>query len=144
LNLRAFVSQRLIPTVDGKRCAAIEILIGTPLICDMVRRGDISGIKEVMEKSANLGMQTFDMALFDLYKEGKISLDEALLNADSANNLRLKISLSENASARDTGLNLELTDSEAEDTHRAAPAKPAAAAESTPKPMTCAGLSLQE
>ena len=111
LNLRAFVSQRLIPTVDGRRCAAIEILIGTPLICDMVRRGDISGIKEVMEKSANLGMQTFDMALFTLYKEGKISIEEALLNADSANNLRLKISLSENASARDTGLNLAITDS---------------------------------
>lgn len=126
LNLRAFISQRLIPTVDGKRCAAIEILIGTPLVCDMVRRGDISGIKEVMEKSANLGMQTFDMALFDLYKEGKISMEEALINADSANNLRLRINLSENASARDTGLNLALSETD-DDKLRTVPAAPAAA-----------------
>ena len=95
LNLRAFISQRLIPTVDGKRCAAIEVMLGTPLVCDMIKRGDIGEIKEIMEKSENLGMQTFDSALFKLYKEGRISLDEALRNADSANNLRLKISLSE-------------------------------------------------
>jgi len=99
LNLRAFVSQRLIPTVEGKRCAAIEILLGTPLVCDMIKRGDISELKEIMEKSRNLGMQTFDQALFDLHKEGLISEDEAVRNADSANNLRLKISLSEGRSA---------------------------------------------
>jgi twitching motility protein PilU len=101
LNLRAFVSQRLIPTVDGKRCAAIEILLGTPLVCDMVKRGDVHEIKEVMNKSVALGMQTFDGALFKLYKEGKISEDEAIRNADSANNLRLKISLADEDSAKE-------------------------------------------
>jgi twitching motility protein PilU len=93
LNLRGIISQRLIPGVDGKRVAAIEILIGSPLVCDLVKKGDIAGIKEVMEKSANVGMQTFDMALYDLYKAGRISLDEAIRNADSQNNLRLRISL---------------------------------------------------
>jgi twitching motility protein PilU len=95
LNLRAFVSQRLIPTVDGKRCLAVEILLGTPLVCDLILKGQIHKIKEIMEKSSNIGMQTFDSALFELYKAGKISLEEALRNADSQNNLRLKISLSE-------------------------------------------------
>ncbi len=95
LNLRAFVSQRLIPTVDKKRCAAIEILLGTPLVCESIKRGDISELKEIMEKSVNLGMKTFDIALFELYKAGRISLEEALRNADSTNNLRLKINLSE-------------------------------------------------
>ena len=95
LNLKAFVSQRLVPTVDGKRCAAIEILLGTPLVCDLIRKGEVHEIKEVMEKSENLGMQTFDSALYKLYKAGRISIDEALRNADSPNNLRLKISLDE-------------------------------------------------
>jgi twitching motility protein PilU len=95
LNLQAFVSQRLIPTVDGKRCAAIEILLGTPLIQDMIMKGQVKEIKEVMEKSENVGMRTFDSALFHLYKAGKITLDEALRNADSQNNLRLRIQLSE-------------------------------------------------
>lgn len=94
LNLRAFVSQRLIPTVDGKRAAAIEILLGTPLVQDLIRRGDVHEIKEVMAKSENLGMQTFDSALFKIYMEGRISLEEALRNADSPNNLRLRINLS--------------------------------------------------
>lgn len=94
LNLRAFVSQRLIPTVDGKRAAAIEILLGTPLVQDLIRRGDVHEIKEVMSKSENLGMQTFDSALFKIYMEGRISLEEALRNADSPNNLRLRINLS--------------------------------------------------
>ncbi|QSP93744.1 PilT/PilU family type 4a pilus ATPase [Marinobacter salinisoli] len=93
MNLRAFVSQRLIPTVDKKRCAAIEILLGTPTISELILRGEIDGIKEIMEKSANIGMQTFDLALFNLWKDGKISEEEALKNADSANNLRLKIKL---------------------------------------------------
>ncbi len=95
LNIRAFVSQRLIPTVDGKRCAAIEILLGTPLIQDMILKGQVKEIKEVMEKSENLGMRTFDSALYHLYKAGRIALNEALKNADSENNLRLRISLSE-------------------------------------------------
>ena len=95
LNLVAFVSQRLIPTVDGKRAAAIEILIGTPRVCDLIKQGKVMEIKEVMEKSEQQGMKTFDSALFDLYREGKISYEEALKNADSKNNLRLKIQLAE-------------------------------------------------
>ena len=95
LNLVAFVSQRLIPTPDGKRVAAIEILIGTPRVADLIKGGKISEIKEVMEKSEQQGMKTFDAALFDLYKKDKISYEEALKNADSKNNLRLRIQLSE-------------------------------------------------
>jgi twitching motility protein PilU len=93
LNLRAFVSQRLVKTVDGKRAAAVEILLGTPLVQDMIRRGDVHEIKEVMLKSENIGMQTFDSALFKLAQAGRISADEALKNADSPNNLRLKLNL---------------------------------------------------
>jgi twitching motility protein PilU len=91
LNLQAFVSQRLVPTVDGKRCAAIEVLLGTPRVTDLILRGQIDGIKEVMQKSENAGMKTFDTALFELYMDGLISEDEALRNADSPNNVRLKI-----------------------------------------------------
>ena len=93
MNLQAFVSQRLIPTVDGKRCAAVEILLGTKTIKEIILRGDLPSIKEIMEKSENLGMQTFDGALFKLFQEGRISLDEAIKNADSPNNLRLRIKL---------------------------------------------------
>ncbi|MGX2038660.1 PilT/PilU family type 4a pilus ATPase [Methylocaldum sp. MU1018] len=96
LNLRAFVSQRLVPTVDGKRAAAIEILLGTPLVCDLIRKGEVHAIKEVMEKSEGLGMQTFDSHLVKLYQAGRITAEEAIRNADSANNVRLKISLSQN------------------------------------------------
>jgi len=96
MNLRAFVSQRLIKTVDGKRAAAVEILLGTPLVQDMIRRGDVHEIKEVMEKSENLGMQTFDNALYKLYQAGKIDLEEAAKNADSPNNLRVRANLEEN------------------------------------------------
>ena len=103
MNLRAFVSQRLIPTVDKKRCAAIEILLGTPTVSELILRGEIDGIKEIMEKSANLGMQTFDLALFNLWKDGKITEDEALKNADSANNLRLKIKLHGNSGTSTSG-----------------------------------------
>ncbi len=94
-NLRAFVSQRLIPTVDGKRCAAVEILLGTKTIQEMVLKSRLDEIKGIMEKSENLGMQTFDSALYHLYKDGRISLDDAVANADSANNLRLRIKLAE-------------------------------------------------
>jgi len=93
LNLRAFVSQRLVPTVDGKRAAAIEILLGTPLVSDLIRKGEIHTIREVMEKSENIGMQTFDSHLVRMYKEGLITEETAVKNADSANNVRLKISL---------------------------------------------------
>jgi twitching motility protein PilU len=100
LNMKGIVSQRLIPTVDGKRAAAIEILLGTPRAADLIAKGDVHSLKELMEKSADSGMQTFDMALFKLYKQGKISLEEALKNADSKNNLRLKITLDENPAAK--------------------------------------------
>ncbi|MGX5175203.1 PilT/PilU family type 4a pilus ATPase [Aliikangiella sp. IMCC44653] len=99
LNLQAFVSQRLIPTVDKKRCAAIEILLGTPRVCDLIKKGCIDEIKEVMHKSENQGMQTFDTALFKLYESGKITQEEALKNADSKNNLALKMRLTKNAPA---------------------------------------------
>ena len=95
LNLRGFVSQRLIPSVDGKRVAAIEILLGTPRVAELIKNGRVEEIKEVMEKSENAGMRTFDSALYHLYKEGKITLEDALRHADSKNNLRLKISLAE-------------------------------------------------
>jgi twitching motility protein PilU len=95
LNLKAFVSQRLVPTLDGKRTAAIEILLGTQLVKDLIHKGDVHAIKEAMEKSENVGMQTFDSHLLRLFKEGIISLDEALANSDSPNNLKLKINLSE-------------------------------------------------
>lgn len=100
LNLRGMISQRLIPTVDGKRVAAIEILLGTPRAADLISKGDVGSLKELMEKSAEQGMQTFDMALFKLYKEGRITLEEALKNADSKNNLRLRITLDENPAAK--------------------------------------------
>jgi len=103
LNLRAFVSQRLVKTTDGKRTAAVEILLGTPLVQDLIRRGDVHEIKEVMEKSGNLGMETFDGALLKLYQAGRIDLDEALRNADSPNNLRLKVNLNEGQAARIAG-----------------------------------------
>ncbi len=100
LNMRGIISQRLIPTVDGKRAAAIEILLGTPRAADLISKGDVGSLKELMEKSAEQGMQTFDMALFKHYKAGKITLDEALKNADSKNNLRLKVTLDENPAAK--------------------------------------------
>lgn len=97
LNIKAFISQRLIPTIDGKRVAAIEILIGTPMIQDLIMKGDIHAIKEVMEKSEEQGMQTFDSHLFKLYKQGRISLEEAYKNADSPNNMKVKVNLMQDA-----------------------------------------------
>lgn len=98
LNVQAIVSQRLVPTVDNKRVAAVEVLLGTKTIQDLIYKGDIDSIKEIMAKSENLGMQTFDAALFKLQQAGKISIDEAIKNADSANNLRLRIKLAEKES----------------------------------------------
>ena len=92
-NLRAFVSQRLVPTVDGKRCAAVEVLLGTKTIEELIIKGEFESIKEIMSKSEALGMQTFDAALYKLYKEGRISMDEAIRNADSQNDVRLRIKL---------------------------------------------------
>jgi len=93
-NIRAIVSQRLVPTVDGKRCAAIEILLGSHTVKQMIMKGQLGDIKEAMLKSENIGMKTFDSHLFELQQEGKISEEEALKNADSANNLRLRFKLS--------------------------------------------------
>ena len=115
LNLRAIVSQRLIKTVDGGRCAAIEILINTPLISDLIAKGDVSGIKPIMAKSRELGMQTFDQAIFALYQEGRIGYDEALRNADSANELRLQIKLAGGGGPDGSELSLESTDEEEDD-----------------------------
>ncbi|MDD3884033.1 MAG: PilT/PilU family type 4a pilus ATPase [Gallionella sp.] len=94
LNVKSLISQRLIPTKEGKgRVAAIEILLNSPLIADLIFKGEVHTIKEVMAKSRELGMQTFDQALFDLYESDKISYEEALKNADSVNDLRLRIKL---------------------------------------------------
>lgn len=106
LNLRGFISQRLIPTVDKKRCAAVEVLLGTPIVRDVIKRGGINELKEIMEKSVNLGMQTFDHALLELFKSGRISEEEAIRNADSANNIRLKISLGSGQTGEQSGLSL--------------------------------------
>ena len=94
LNLRALVSQRLLPKKDGKgRVAAIEIMLNSPLISDLIFKGEVHEIKEIMKKSRNIGMQTFDQALFDLFEAGSITYEDALRNADSVNNLRLQIKL---------------------------------------------------
>ena len=97
LNVKAMVSQRLIPREnDLGRVAAMEIMLASPLINDLIFRGEVAQIKEVMSKSTRLGMQTFDQALFRLFEEGVISYEEALRNADSKNELRLKIKLESN------------------------------------------------
>ena len=94
LNTRAFISQRLIPKVDGiGRAAAIEIMINSPLISDLIFKGDVHEIKEIIGRSRELGMQTFDQALYDLHESGAISYEDALKNADSVNDLRLKVKL---------------------------------------------------
>lgn len=91
LNIRSVVSQRLVIGIDGKRCAAVEILINTPHISELILKGDLDEIKVAMSESGQKGMQTFDLALFNLYKEGRIELEEALSNADSRTNLEAKI-----------------------------------------------------
>jgi len=94
LNIKAIISQRLIPTKDVKgRTAAIEIMLNSPLISDLIFKGEVNQVKTVMAKSRELGMQTFDQSLFDLYEDGKINYEEALRNADSVNDLRLNIKL---------------------------------------------------
>jgi twitching motility protein PilU len=94
LNLKAIVSQRLIPVKEGKgRAAAVEVLLNSPLIADLIFKGEVHEVKEIMKKSKELGMQTFDMALFDLFEEGRISYDDALRFADSMNEVRLMIKL---------------------------------------------------
>ncbi|MFN8627465.1 MAG: PilT/PilU family type 4a pilus ATPase [Candidatus Binatia bacterium] len=91
LNLRGIISQRLVPGVDGKRVAALEILIDTPWARDLIKKGEIDRLKEAIEQSTQEGGQTFDQALYDLYTQGRIAPEQALANADSANNLRIRI-----------------------------------------------------
>ncbi len=105
LNLKAVISQRLIPLREGKgRAAAIEVLLNSPLISDLIFKGEIHGIKEIMKKSRELGMQTFDQALFDLFENGRISYEDALRFADSTNEVRLNIKLNSKM-AKDKDLN---------------------------------------
>jgi twitching motility protein PilU len=115
LNLRGMVAQQLIPTPDGKgRKAAIEIMLNTPLVSELIRKGEVHELKEVMRKSTEQGMQTFDQALYRLYSSGDITYDAALASADSANDLRLMIKLAGTAPPEATGslqgLSLEESD----------------------------------
>ena len=110
LNMKAVISQRLIRTVDGEgRRAAIEILINTPLMADLILNGDVPGMKELMKKSTEHGMQTFDQALFDLIEEGAITVEEGLRNADSVNDVRLRLKL-EGKQSKETNLMDEVKD----------------------------------
>jgi twitching motility protein PilU len=134
-NLRAIISQRLVRTADGKgRKAAIEILINTPIVADKLLKGEFHELKAIMSKSRELGMKTFDWSLFELYNDGSISYDEAIRNADSANELRLNIKL--NGTRQPTGA----------ETSGSAAAEIAATAPSsgTPDAMSFAELSLEE
>ncbi len=108
MNMRAFVAQQLIPTPDGKgRMAAVEILLNSPLIADLVREGEVHKIKEVMKNSREEGMQTFDQALYDLYRSESITYEDALHHADSPNDLRLMIKLGDEEAAESIGSTLE-------------------------------------
>ena len=133
-NLRAFVSQRLLPTVDGKRCAAVEVLLGTKTIQELILKSRFTEIKEIMEKSENLGMQTFDGAIFKLFMAGKVSFDDAIANADSPNNLRLRIKLATD------GVAAPRVDTPAASTTAQAPAAP----QEKPVPTSFGELSLQK
>jgi len=93
INLQCIVSQRLVPTVTGARCAAFEVLLGTPMVSDHILRGEFEGIRDIMEKSESIGMRTVDAALFELYREGIIDAEEALRNADSESDMALRIKL---------------------------------------------------
>ncbi len=115
LNVQAIISQRLVRTVDGKRAAAIEILLGTSTIKELILKGEIDGIKEVMEKSEALGMQTFDSALFKLAVAGTISEEEAIKNADSPNNVRLKLKLRADGNASSGGVSFSLEEDKKEE-----------------------------
>ncbi|MFZ4289458.1 PilT/PilU family type 4a pilus ATPase [Variovorax sp. HJSM1_2] len=109
LNLKSIVSQRLIPRQDGKgRVATVEVLLNTPLVSDLIFKGEVTEIKEIMKKSRNLGMQTFDQALFDAYESHQITYEDALRNADSLNDLRLQIKLnSQRAKSQDLAAGTE-------------------------------------
>ena len=111
LNLKAIFSQRLLPLAGGKgRVPAVEVLLNTPLISDMVFKGEVTGIKDLMKKSRELGMQTFDQAIYDLYEQGKVSYEDALRNADSVNDLRLNIKLNSKFASRELSSGTEHLD----------------------------------
>ena len=115
LNLKAMIAQMLIPTVDGQgRRAAIEVLINTPLVSDMIRKGEVHELKELMARSTELGMQTFDQALYTLYCDGEITYESALAHADSANNLRLMNKMGTQTGQTAKGSGLEMKDDEEE------------------------------
>jgi twitching motility protein PilU len=108
LNLKGIVAQQLIPTPDGKgRRVAMEVLLGTPLMADYIREGEIHKLKDLMKESTELGMKTFDQALFELYQEGEISYEDALRYADSQNEVRLKIKLAQGGDARSLSQGLD-------------------------------------
>ena len=108
LNLQAFISQRLIPRESGRgRVAAVEVLLNSPIIADLIQKGEVHNIKEMMKKSTGMGMITFDQALYDLYENGDISYQDAIKNADSAHDLRLDIQL-RSRRAQNAGPDLEL------------------------------------
>ena len=108
LNLKGVVAQQLIPTPDGKsRRVAMEILLGTPLVQDYIRDGEVGKLKEVMKESVNLGMKTFDQALFELFQAGEISYEDALRYADSANEVRLRIKLAQGGDAKTLSAGLD-------------------------------------
>jgi twitching motility protein PilU len=109
LNLKALISQRLLPRQEGKgRIAAVEIMLNSPLIADLIFQGKVGEIKELMKRSRELGMQTFDQALFDLYEANLVTYEDALRNADSVNDLRLQIKLdSERSRATDLAAGTE-------------------------------------
>ena len=118
LNLRAIVAQQLVPTPDGKgRRAVIEVLLNTPLAADLIRKGEVHELKALMKRSTELGMQTFDQSLYQLYSQGEITYEDALLHADSANDLRLLIKLGSESDAEHLGnlsqsLSLQSSDDE--------------------------------
>lgn len=112
MNLQAIVSQRLVPGLNSRYVPAVEILLNSPYISELIRKGEFAAIPEVQEKSTNIGMQTFDQSLYDLYDSGKVSLEEALRNANSRNNLALKIRLAEGGSTEDADRAWEITDEE--------------------------------
>ena len=103
--MKAFISQRLVSRTGGGRCAAIEILLNSPLVADLILKGETNMVKEAMAKSVEIGMQTFDQALFKLSEEGRITQEDALRNADSINELRLRFKLhSKNAGGKTSTL----------------------------------------
>ncbi len=108
-NLKAVISQRLVRSLDGKRKAAIEILLNTPTVAELLSKGQSAAIKPIMDKSRELGMQTFDQALFDLYDAGEISYEEAIRNADSTNELRLAIKLKSKKGEPSTASSMSLS-----------------------------------